>query len=120
MLGTPSLPLPVQQFLPRKLQLPEGAGERGAGCGVGGGGLASSAAPAGFLVSAGEGVPFSWGGPEFAVGKIRSFRLPWSLPRLTRGYSLWSEHRKLNSAVGNQPTMPVVLPRVWNRKETPF
>lgn len=91
-----------------------------AGCGGGGGGLTSSAAPAGFLVSAGEGVPFSWGGPEFAVGEIRSFQLPWLLPRLTRGYSLWSGHKKLNSAVGNQPTVPTVLPRLWNRKETPF
>lgn len=26
-LGTAGLPLPVQQFIPRKLQLPEGAGE---------------------------------------------------------------------------------------------
>lgn len=91
-----------------------------AGCGGGGGGLTSSAAPAGFLVSAGEGVPFSWGGPELAVGEIKSFQLPWSLPRLTRAYSLWSGHKKLNSVMGNQPTVPTVLPRLWKKKEMPF
>lgn len=80
------------------------------GCGGGGGCLASSAAPAGFLVSAGEGVLFSWEGQELAASEIRSFRLPSLLPRLTQGCCLRSGHTKLNSAVGNQPTMPMVLP----------
>lgn len=81
---------------------------------------ASSATLPCFLVSAGEGDPFSWGEQESAASEIRSFRLPLLLPWLTQGCSLRSGHRKFNSAVGNQPTMATVLPSLWNRKEIPF